>query len=120
MPEAFRGSEVGPLLVLTPTGRDSDRAAELLERESIPFRVLRDGRALGDAIDETIGAVLVADEALVLSDLSALRRQLDEQPAWSDLPFVVLTPWRQRVAPRAGRAAPARGAGATSCSWSGR
>jgi len=91
MPDAIGASEIGPILVLTPTGRDADRAGELLNRESIPFRVIRDGRALGAAIDETIGAVLVADEALVMSDLSDLRRQLDEQPAWSDLPFVVLT-----------------------------
>jgi signal transduction histidine kinase/CheY-like chemotaxis protein len=91
MPDALGGSETGPLLVLTPTGRDADRAGELLKREAIPFRVLRDGRALGAAIDETIGAVLVADEALVTSDLSDLRRQLEAQPAWSDLPFVVLT-----------------------------
>jgi len=91
MPDALGGNAIGPLLVLTPTGRDADRAAELMEREAIPYRVLRDGHALGAAIDETIGAVLVADEALAMSDLSDLRRQLDEQPTWSDLPFVVLT-----------------------------
>ena len=91
MPDAFGGSAIGPLLVLTPTGRDADRAGELLEREAIAFRVLRDGRALGAAIDESVGAVLVADEALMTSDLSDLRRQLDAQPTWSDLPFVVLT-----------------------------
>src|ERR1700736_4899778 len=91
MPDAFGGTEIGPLLVLTPTGRDADRAAELLQREAIPFRLLRDGRALGTAIDETVGAVLVADEALFMSDLSDLRRRLDAQPTWSDLPFVVLT-----------------------------
>jgi FixJ family two-component response regulator len=91
MLDAFGGTEIGPLLVLTPSGRDADRAADLLQREAIPFRVLRDGRALGAAIDETVGAVLVADEALVTSDLSDLRRRLDAQPTWSDLPFVVLT-----------------------------
>jgi FixJ family two-component response regulator len=91
MLDALGDSAIGPLLVLTPTGRDADRAAELLQREAIPFRVLRDGRALGAAIDETAGAVLVADEALVTADLTDLRRQLDAQPAWSDLPFVVLT-----------------------------
>ena len=46
MLDAFGATEIGPLLVLTPTGRDADRAAELLEREAIPFRVLRDGHAL--------------------------------------------------------------------------
>jgi signal transduction histidine kinase/CheY-like chemotaxis protein len=91
MLETQGGNDIGPLLVLTPTGRDADQAADLFERAEIPFRVLRDGQALGAAIDETVGAVLVADEALAPSDLSDLRRRLDAQPTWSDLPFVVLT-----------------------------
>ncbi|HEV2673641.1 MAG TPA: ATP-binding protein [Aliidongia sp.] len=91
MPDAFGGKEVGPILVLTPTGRDADSASELLEREAIPFRVLRNGRELDGALDETIGAVLVADEALLPADLLELHRRLEAQPAWSDLPFVVLT-----------------------------
>ena len=91
MPDAFGGDDIGPLLVLTPTGCDADRAADLLQREAISFRVLRDGRELGSALDETTGAVLVADEALLTADLAEVRRQLEAQPAWSDLPFVVLT-----------------------------
>jgi signal transduction histidine kinase/CheY-like chemotaxis protein len=89
--DASGDTEIGPLLVLTPTRRDADRAGEMLAREAIPFRVLSQGYELGPALDETIGAVLVADEALATSDLADLRRRLDAQPDWSDLPFVVLT-----------------------------
>ena len=91
MLDAFGGDDIGPLLVLTPTGRDSDRAAGLLEREAISYRVLHNSRELSDALDETTGAVLVADEALMTVDLGDVRRRLAAQPAWSDLPFVVLT-----------------------------
>jgi len=91
MPELSGRTEIGPLLVLAPTGQDGNQTVELLRREAIPFRLLPDGRALGAAIDDSIGAVLVADESLAVSDLPDLRRRLEAQPDWSDLPFVVLT-----------------------------
>ena len=91
MPEAFGVQDIGPLLVLAPTGEDAIRAAELLEREAIPFRVLEHSRELCTAIDDSIGAVLIADEALANADLVALHARLEAQPPWSDLPFVVLT-----------------------------
>src|ERR1700761_2906489 len=91
MPAIAATDEIGPLLILTPTGGDAERAGGLLAREGIAFRTLGDGRELAPAIDETVGAVLVADEALVHANLAELTQRIEAQPTWSDLPFVVLT-----------------------------
>jgi signal transduction histidine kinase/ActR/RegA family two-component response regulator len=90
-----RQPDPGILLILAPTGRDADGARVLLERESIKCRVCRDLDSLCDVIaaenDSTLGAVLIADEALANADRSRLSALLNAQPPWSDLPFVVLT-----------------------------
>jgi len=83
--------EAGPLLILAPSGRDAATAAELLGRDGIACRTVPDATALRAAMDETVGAVLVADEALSKPALDALSTALAMQPPWSDLPFVVLT-----------------------------
>ncbi len=63
----------------------------LLGREGIRCRVFPTLDTLCAAIDETAGAVLVADEALMGLALDALSQRLQTQPPWSDLPFIVLT-----------------------------
>ena len=85
------GGDVGPLLVLAPSGRDARMAAELLGHDGIACRTVPDVAALCAAISDATGAVLVADEALSKSALVALSAALAAQPPWSDLPFVVLT-----------------------------
>ncbi|MBU8536634.1 HWE histidine kinase domain-containing protein [Falsiroseomonas tokyonensis] len=82
---------VGPLLILAPSGRDAVTAAALLRRDGIDCRAVPDIAGLRRAMDETAGAVLVADEALSHPALEALGADLAAQPPWSDLPFIVLT-----------------------------
>jgi PAS domain S-box-containing protein len=81
----------GPVLILTPTGRDASCAQHLLTREDIDCRVCPSLDALCDALDDAMGAVLVADEALDRADTTRLTARLSSQEPWSDLPFVVLT-----------------------------
>lgn len=90
MPEPA-AEDVGPLLILAPSGRDARMAAELLGRDGIACRTVPDAAALRAAMDDATGAVLVADEALSKPALEALSVALASQPPWSDLPFVVLT-----------------------------
>jgi hypothetical protein len=81
----------GPVLILTPTGRDASCAQHLLTREDIDCRVCPSLDALCDALDDAMGALLVADEALDRADTTRLTARLSSQEPWSDLPFVVLT-----------------------------
>jgi signal transduction histidine kinase/CheY-like chemotaxis protein len=79
------------VLILTPTGRDAERAATLLSAEGIESRIYPTFADLRAALDDTAGAVLLADEALFRADLNGLATCLAAQPPWSDLPFIVLT-----------------------------
>ena len=91
MPDRLGAPPAGPVLILTPTGRDAEGAATLLSAEGIESRIYPTLAALRAALDDTAGAVLLADEALFRADLNALAARLAAQPPWSDLPFIVLT-----------------------------
>jgi len=78
------------VLVLTPRGRDAVVATDLLHRHGIPAVSCEHLTALSRAIERGAGAALVAEEALNGTDLNVLASHLEQQPPWSDFPFVVL------------------------------
>lgn len=78
------------LLILAPRGRDADVAANLFEKNGIKALVCRDAAALLKAIDIDAGAVMITEEVLAGSDIGPLADWIAHQPAWSDLPFIVL------------------------------
>lgn len=99
-----------PVLVLAPTGRDAPAAVDLLQRAGIPARACPDYAALLAGLDGA-AAVFVAEEGLIGQPPEPLQRWIDHQPAWSDLPVVMLTSrvvhprvaaWRQRQVERLG------------------
>ncbi len=79
------------ILVLAPTGKDASRAVDLLHRNGIPALACRDLEEVGQRWDEGAGAVLMAEEAISRSGAEEFCRRLAEQPAWSDLPILILT-----------------------------
>ena len=79
------------VLILIPGVRNGAGAATLLGRHNIACRVCPDIDALIGAIDQDAGAVLIADDALWQQGSDVLSGWLASQPAWSDLPFIVLT-----------------------------
>jgi len=85
------------ILVSAPFGRDADSVATLLRQENYNVVVCLDIAEVAEAIDESIGAILLTEEALV-KDVDKLKSALDAQPSWSDVPFVLL------AAPRTSRA----------------
>lgn len=78
------------LLILAPRGRDAEVAANLFEKGGIEAFVCRDMAVLLDAIGADAGAVMITEEALAGSDTGPLADWIADQPAWSDLPFIVL------------------------------
>src|SRR5215212_1330585 len=78
------------VLVLTPRGRDAVVATDLLHRNGIPAVSCENLTALSRAIERGAGAALVAEEALNGTDLEVLVSHLEQQPPWSDFPFIVL------------------------------
>ena len=84
-----------PVLVYAPTGRDAAAAAELLRRAGIAVQECADYAALLAGLDGA-AAVFLAEEGLVGQPPEPLTRWIRQQPAWSDLPFVMLTSRGQR------------------------
>jgi signal transduction histidine kinase/CheY-like chemotaxis protein len=94
------------VLVLAPIGRDASASAGVLRKEGVEALVCDGLDALVECLVSGAGSVVVAEEALFNVHLGPLESWILHQPAWSDLPFVVLTShlespkikaWRQNL-----------------------
>jgi signal transduction histidine kinase/CheY-like chemotaxis protein len=80
----------GRVLVLAPRGRDASVIEQVLNRAGTPTGTCADLPDWVTCLRAGAGAALVTEEALAEADTSSLFAWLDEQPAWSDFPFIVL------------------------------
>jgi signal transduction histidine kinase len=78
-------------LVLAPRGRDAAIAGLLVEEAGVTSRACRDLAMLVGALDDDTAFVLITEEAIRTADLRPLVAWLANQPAWSDLPVVLVT-----------------------------
>ncbi len=78
-------------LVLAPRGRDAAVAASLIEQAGVACLTCRDLAGLIETLDDDTAFVLMTEEAIRVADLKPLSLWLAGQPAWSDLPFVLVT-----------------------------
>jgi signal transduction histidine kinase len=78
-------------LILAPVGRDSQIALMILNEAGYEGLVTPSLGSLCTELELGAGLVLVAAEALRGPELEALFLHLEQQPAWSDLPIVLLT-----------------------------
>jgi signal transduction histidine kinase/ActR/RegA family two-component response regulator len=79
------------VLILAPQGRDAAVAQDLLVDAGIPALIVKDLNALHAGLTDTAGAVLLTEEAILTADLAPINKWILAQPAWSDMPFVLLT-----------------------------
>ncbi len=78
--------------VIAPTGRDAELITGVLRQNGIDAEVCADVSSLEQASGEQpLGPVLIGEEALDLPAIRQLGRLLATQPAWSDLPLLILT-----------------------------
>lgn len=89
MVEDFQRSAT--VAVLAPTGRDGSLAERELGRSAIQVNPYATMQALSDAVRAGVGAVILAEEGLVVAARDQLLTALDEQPSWSDVPIIILT-----------------------------
>ncbi len=85
-----RESDHEAILVLAPIGRDAALACEMLTQAGLACAACINLQALCDRIPEGAGAVLITEEAVLSPSTGRLLQLLEKQPAWSDLPFVLL------------------------------
>jgi signal transduction histidine kinase len=79
------------VLVLAPIGRDAALLAGTLAGLQIETAIPGDGSTLLYMLAEGAGSAIIADEALTPELVQTLTVWLGSQPAWSDLPFIILT-----------------------------
>jgi PAS domain S-box-containing protein len=78
-------------VVFAPHGRDAAVASKLLAEAGIPSVVCDDLPQFENGLNENAALVVVTEEALRFADLRGIAARLAAQPAWSDLPFIILT-----------------------------
>jgi PAS domain S-box-containing protein len=88
-------SQPGPLseraIILAPHGRDGEIAVTILAAGGFPCELVKSVAELCAQIEKGAGLAIIADEALIRSDLARLSAILAGQPPWSDFPFIVMT-----------------------------
>ncbi|HVB68968.1 MAG TPA: response regulator [Acetobacteraceae bacterium] len=79
------------VLVLAPTGRDAPTATALLRKIGIEAEACADLTELRVGLGAGAGVAVIAAEAFQREPVEPLVGWVRQQPAWSDLPFIVLT-----------------------------
>ncbi|MET0283700.1 MAG: ATP-binding protein [Polyangiales bacterium] len=78
------------VLVLMPTRKDAERTVALLAEVGIEASSCGDTTELCREQRLGVGAILLTDDALLADATGQLAEAMREQPAWSNVPFVVL------------------------------
>src|SRR5262245_62013037 len=78
------------VLILTSASRDGDLAEATLCRASIDTHVCRTWPELLEEMERGASVVVLAEEALVPDAVTSLVEFADRQPAWSDLPLILI------------------------------
>jgi PAS domain S-box-containing protein len=89
MPNSLSHSE--RMLVLAPIGRDTAIAIAILSEAGIAAEAAANPGQLLNEFDRGVGAAIITEEAAGTADLNDFSAWLARQPAWSDLPIIVLT-----------------------------
>jgi signal transduction histidine kinase/CheY-like chemotaxis protein len=79
------------ILIYAPSGQDAVLACKMLTLADVDCLVTPTAAALGQELRRGVGAVLTVEEALSNGGLKAIGEFVQSQPAWSDVPIVLLT-----------------------------
>jgi signal transduction histidine kinase/CheY-like chemotaxis protein len=79
------------VVIHTPHGRDAEIAAGLLKEVGVLAVKASDLYQFEKSLSDDIWFALLTDEALRSGDMRGIAAWIANQPAWSDLPFIVLT-----------------------------
>ena len=82
-PEGFK------VLIAAPFGHDAESLRRVLVDQGYDAFALPNLAALVTALDDQTGVILLTEEVLA-GDISSLHAALADQPAWSDIPFIIL------------------------------
>ena len=78
--------------VVAPVGRDAKLIVQVLQHRGISAEAVDDALGLLDAAScDPLGPLLIAEESLAPAVIHRLTELVHHQPAWSDLPILILT-----------------------------
>ena len=97
------------ILIVAPVGRDAPAVAELLESHGYLARICDRLCDAAVQLEDGAGALLLTEESLDREQVAELVPWLDRQPAWSELPLIILMTVGERSAERFDRLAAAAG-----------
>lgn len=79
------------ILITAPIGRDAELMCTHLEAAGMPCVVRKDIDEVCVELDRGAGAIVFTEEALSAEAAPRLARALNRQPAWSDIPIIILS-----------------------------
>lgn len=85
------GEQDRRILILAPTGRDSQLTAQVFNDYSLLTEVCNGAEKLCEQLEVGAGLLFLTGEALTPSTTQCLIEALEHQPTWSDIPILVLT-----------------------------
>jgi two-component sensor histidine kinase len=90
-PPAHLASAETRVLILARVGRDGMLAERLLAESGIDAQLCVSASDLVEAVEAGAGLLLLTTEALDEVSVQRIARAIDRQPAWSDIPVVLLS-----------------------------
>jgi signal transduction histidine kinase/DNA-binding response OmpR family regulator len=88
-------SPASRVLALVPEARDDAVMAKVLADAGLQVRLCPDVEQVLVGIEEGAGVVILAEEMLALPQRERLKAVIAAQPPWSDLPLLLLSPFRR-------------------------
>jgi signal transduction histidine kinase len=79
------------ILLLAPTSNDARLTEKVLEAAGFCAEVCRDMPSLCETIENGVGAIILAEEALTPASAECLVEALKSLPPWSEIPVTVIT-----------------------------
>jgi signal transduction histidine kinase/CheY-like chemotaxis protein len=79
------------VLLLAPRGRDATIAEGIVRQVDVATEICRDLSQLVAALRDDVGFVLLTEDVIHSADIRSLVQWIANQPAWSDLPFILVT-----------------------------
>jgi signal transduction histidine kinase/ActR/RegA family two-component response regulator len=91
MTEPATAADAERVLVIAPTRKDAEQTRLILDDVGLACHACNGIREATDELKLGAGAILVTDEIMADRELESLLEALGAQPAWSDIPLVVLS-----------------------------
>lgn len=79
------------VLILAPTGEDMVVLSNVLSKDGLATFACESMEQLCDCINEGAGTAIIAEETLFPLGIIQLTQTVQQQPDWSDFPFIIMT-----------------------------